>query len=86
MQSKNDHMIVKLVLGIYVCIVFALAIFIPVFHNGISEEGKFGLYFLQDTGAIWVSALLGYYFGSAFLKFYLNKTSRFRDENTEREK
>lgn len=66
-------------LSLYVFVLFAASIFTPVFVVNISEEGKFGLYFLQDTSAIWVTALLGYYFGPSIVKYLLGsgKSSRF---------
>lgn len=80
-MNKEKYLIIKLCLILYSCILFSLAIFVPVFVPNISEEGKFGLYFLQDASFAWVSGAFLYYFGEAFVRVLKKVPSLLNKDN-----
>jgi hypothetical protein len=41
-----------------------------------NEDTAFGLSLLKETSFVWVTGILGYYYGSKFIKFFLNMKSK----------
>jgi hypothetical protein len=74
-MKKDEHIYIKVCLIIYSCVLFSVSILVPVFIPHISEEGKFGLYFLQDASFAWVSGIFVYFFGKVFIDFLKKKPS-----------
>lgn len=84
-MKKDEHMFIKLFLIGYACLLFALSILIPVFIPQLSEEGKFGLYFLQDASFAWVSGIFVYFFGKVFVDFLKKRATYSPMDSDEKE-
>lgn len=75
MEDKSDIKF-KQILALTIIGVCLLSCILPAFISHMSEDTAFGLSLLKETSFVWVTGILGYYYGSKFIKFFLNMKSK----------